>query len=151
MQNPESKTVTLTTTTHATAICIDLGMVVLGVAHAVGWTAHPSIDKAWEPWVVSLWALGHVMFASIALAGALLARFEPTPVITMGTEAVGRLGLSGVLLSYWWVLHSEAGWGGSLTTQVLLLAVGISGVARAIQIAKEMHLIRRARVEVNSH
>lgn len=130
--------VPVTSSTHAFAITLYIGMVVLGVAHATGVISSRAVQEVLaSPWE-EIWAGLHLIGPIMAAAGALAAAHRKLPIYSMSAELVGCAIFALTKGLYVVSLFIVYGLQGGPSTQIMGAGIALGCAARAIQVGLEL-------------
>ena len=131
--------VPVTSSTHALAVTMYAGMVVLGVAHVTGIISSRAVREVLaSPWE-ELWLGLHLIAPVMAAAGALAAAHRRLPIYSMSAELVGCAIFAVTKSVYVVSLFLIYGIAGGPSTQIMGAGIAIGCAARATQVGLELH------------
>lgn len=130
--------VPVTSSTHALAVTMYVGMIVLGVAHATGVISSRAVQEVLaSPWE-EIWAGLHLIGPIMAAAGALMAAHRKLPIYSMSAELVGCAIFAITKGTYVVCLFTVYGLEGGPSTQIMGAGIAIGCAARATQVGLEL-------------
>ena len=130
--------VPVTSSTHAFAITMYIGMIVLGVAHVTGVISSRAVEEVLaSPWE-EIWAGLHLIGPIMAAAGALLAAHRKLPIYSMSAELVGCTVFAATKGLYVVCLFTVYGIEGGPSTQIMGAGIALGCAARATQVGLEL-------------
>lgn len=131
--------VPVTSSTHALAVTMYVGMVVLGVAHITGIISSRAVQEVLaSPWE-QVWATLHLIAPIMAAAGALAAAHRRLPIYSMSAELVGCALFAITKGTYVACLAVVYGFAGGPSTQIMGAGIALGCAARATQVGLELH------------
>ena len=138
--------VPVTSSTHAFAVTMYAGMIVLGVAHVTGIISSRAVEEVLaSPWE-EIWAGLHLIGPIMAAAGALLAAHRRLPIYSMSAELVGCMVFAITKGTYVVCLFAVYGFAGGPSTQIMGAGIALGCAARATQVGLELsRLVAAAR------
>lgn len=101
------------------------------------------LEERWPHLLYAVWASVMLLSGAACLVAAIITPRLTDPRNSLRTELLGCLGLAATLGCYEWSLL-QRGPGFAVTTQALVLALGLGSVGRAIQILLDLLRLRRA-------
>ena len=130
--------VPVTSSTHAFAVTVYAGMIVLGVAHVTGVISSRAVEEVLaSPWE-ELWLGLHLIAPVMAAAGALLAAHRKLPIYSMSAELVGCAIFALTKATYVVSLFVVYGLEGGPSTQIMGAGIALGCAARATQVGLEL-------------
>ena len=130
--------VPVTSSTHAFAITLYIGMVVLGLSHITGVISSRAVQEVLaSPWE-EIWAGLHLIGPIMAAAGALMAAHRKLPIYSMSAELVGCTVFALTKATYVACLAVVYGFAGGPSTQIMGAGIALGCAARATQVGLEL-------------
>ena len=130
--------VPVTSSTHALAVTMYVGMIVLGVAHITGIISSRAVQEVLaSPWE-QVWASLHLIAPIMAAAGAMMAAHRKLPIYSMSAELVGCAIFAITKGTYVVCLFTVYGLEGGPSTQIMGAGIAIGCAARATQVGLEL-------------
>ena len=130
--------VPVTSSTHALAVTMYAGMVVLGVAHITGIISSRAVQEVLDtPWE-QVWASLHLIAPIMAAAGAVAAAHRRLPIYSMSAELVGCALFAITKGTYVACLFTVYGLEGGPSTQIMGAGIALGCAARATQVGLEL-------------
>lgn len=127
--------VPVTSSTHAFAITMYIGMVVLGLSHVTGVISSRAVEEVLaSPWE-EIWAGLHLIGPIMAAAGALLAAHRKLPIYSMSAELVGCTLFAATKATYVVSLFIVYGLEGG---PIMGAGIALGCAARATQVGLEL-------------
>ncbi|MCM3578774.1 hypothetical protein M3686_11670 [Micrococcus luteus] len=138
--------VPVTSSTHAFAVMMYAGMIVLGVAHVTGVISSRAVEEVLaSPWE-QVWAGLHLIAPIMAATGALMATHRRLPIYSMSAELVGCTLFALTKGLYVVSLFIVYGLEGGPSTQIMGAGIALGCAARATQVGLELsRLVAAAR------
>ena len=130
--------VPVTSSTHAFAITMYIGMVVLGLSHVAGVISSRAIQEVLDPPWEQLWAGLHLIAPIMAATGALMATHRKLPIYSMSAELVGCAIFALTKGLYVVSLFIVYGLQGGPSTQIMGAGIALGCAARATQVGLEL-------------
>lgn len=131
--------VPVTSSTHAFAITMYIGMIVLGLSHIAGVISSRAVEEVLaSPWE-QVWASLHLIAPIMAAAGALMATHRKLPIYSMSAELVGCAIFALTKGTYVACLFTVYGISGGPSTQIMGAGIALGCAARATQVGLELH------------
>lgn len=138
--------VTITTTTHPFAITMYAFALILGVGHLIGFVPDLAVEQTVPEALFNLWHAVHFMAPLLMVGGAIAARVEEVPIVSLGAEAIGCALFAATKGIYLVSLTSAYGFAGGPSTQIMSAGLVCACVARAVVIWVELRrIIRKSR------
>lgn len=130
--------VPVTSSTHAFAVTMYAGMIVLGLSHITGIISSRAVQEVLDsPWE-QVWASLHLIGPIMAAAGALLAAHRKLPIYSMSAELVGCAIFALTKGTYVVSLFTVYGLEGGPSTQIMGAGIALGCAARATQVGLEL-------------
>ncbi|KYK00854.1 hypothetical protein AUV02_07780 [Micrococcus sp. CH3] len=130
--------VPVTSSTHAFAITMYIGMVILGLSHVAGVISSRAVEEVLaSPWE-EIWAGLHLIGPIMAATGALLAAHRKLPIYSMSAELVGCTVFALTKATYVVSLFVVYGIEGGPSTQIMGAGIALGCAARATQVGLEL-------------
>ena len=138
--------VPVTSSTHALAVTMYVGMIVLGFSHAAGVISSRAIQEVLtSPWE-EIWVGLHLIAPIMAATGAVMAARRRLPIYSMSAELVGCGIFAITKATYVISLFTVYGLAGGPSTQIMGAGIAIGCAARATQVGLELsRLVAAAR------
>ena len=130
--------VPVTSSTHALAVTMYVGMIILGLSHATGVISSRAVQEVLaSPWE-EIWAGLHLIGPIMAAAGALAAAHRKLPIYSMSAELVGCAIFALTKGTYVICLFTVYGLEGGPSTQIMGAGIALGCAARATQVGLEL-------------
>ncbi|MCO0632839.1 hypothetical protein NGH33_02500 [Micrococcus yunnanensis] len=130
--------VPVTSSTHALAVTMYVGMVILGIAHITGIISSRAVQEVLDtPWE-QIWASLHLIAPIMAAAGAMMSAHRRLPIYSMSAELVGCAIFAITKGTYVVCLAAVYGFEGGPSTQIMGAGIALGCAARATQVGLEL-------------
>lgn len=135
--------VKITDSAHAMVLATYLLTAVSGALFQSGVASASVLEEVWPHGIYVIWASTMLLAGLGCFIASIIIPRMADPRVPLRIELIGCLSLVATLSAYEWSLL-QRGLGFAVTTQVLVLAIGLGALCRAIQIVFDLVRVGRA-------